>query len=56
MIAGVSGVGARSHMTSAKFRGFLTPSHLVSTKFTQPPFLWSEFGQPIHPSIATDII
>ena len=32
------------HMTSSKFLGFWTPSHLVNTKFTQLSFLSSEFG------------
>ena len=37
--------GARSEKTSDKDFGILDPPP-VSTKFTQPPFLWSEFGQP----------
>ena len=34
-------------MTSAKFSRLWTPSlPIVSTRFTQPSFLWSEFSQP----------
>ena len=42
-------IRGRSQMTSVKFLGFWTPSPLVSTKFTQTPFLLSEFGQPPLP-------
>ena len=44
-------------MMSANFSGFWTPSPLVSTKSTQPPFVSSEIGQP-PPSLPlfTDVI
>ena len=43
-------------MTSSTFAGFFTPFlPLVST--TQPPFLWSEFGQPLpSPSGLTSFV
>ena len=45
-----------AQMTSAKLSRFWTPSLLlVSTKFTQPLFLWSEFSQPPLP-LRADVI
>ena len=45
-------VRGHSQMTSVKFSEFWTPSlPLVSTKSTQPPFLWSEFSQPLPPPL-----
>ena len=40
----------QAQMTSTEIFGIWTPSlPLVSTKSTQPPFLWSEIGQPPPP-------
>ena len=37
------------------FQSLDTPPPCISTKFTQPPFLWSEFDKPLLP-LTTDII